>query len=396
VGFKSCRFYFGFAFVIICSENDLNVCYFHLRYFHRRPSDIVHGDEQWYDLELDVATAVRQSYPICFTVDAFADVNQPGTGNPAGVVLLEQEADGLWMQTVAQEFNHSETAFVWPKTSSEDVDGEAKDNSSSSSIEESPFHIRYFTPTMEVQLCGHATLASASILYQTARCEFEANSVVFYARDDVLTAVAAQRPLERSTVISMTFPTKPATPIVESSEKAAAESIVASALNIDASSILFLGLSEGLGDLFVEITHDCFSQIGYDQQINIPALLGWDGYTRGVIVCCVESTIGLLEPSNSMMGGDSNSSAPLPVQPDFLSRFFGPKAGIAEDPVTGSAHCALAPYFCSKLKRDVVTGKQVSRRGGIVECEMVEDGASVKLTGTAVTTISGTLWVPGR
>jgi len=372
--------------------------YFFLKLdFFRRPSAIVHGDEQWYDLELDVATAKQQAFPVCFTVDAFADPNTAGTGNPAGVVVLEQEADALWMQTVAQEFNLSETAFVWPKpppppavitedtAESEEVTKSSRSSSSSSS-KETPYCIRYFTPTMEVPLCGHATLASASILYQTAKCDFE-HSVVFYARDDVLRAVADTRPQERTTVISMTFPTKPVN--IEIEDKAAVHTMLASALNIDAGSILHLGVSEGLGDLFVEVTHDCFSQIGY--HFNTSALSKWDGYTRGVIVCCEESTISM-DPVSS--GGDSAS--PPPVNVDFLSRFFAPKAGIDEDPVTGSAHCALAPYFCAKLSKPKVIGKQASRRGGIVECEMVEDDACVKLTGTAVTAMSGTLWLPGR
>ena len=101
--------------------------------------------------------------------------------------------------------------------------------------------------------------------------------------------------------------------------------------------------------------------------------------------------------SNSSSRDETEPLPPPPIKVDFLSRFFAPKAGIDEDPVTGSAHCALAPYFCAKLGRTKVVGKQMSRRGGIVECEMVEEDAScVKLTGTAVTTMSGTLWIPGR
>lgn len=348
-----------------------------------RPSRIVHGDELWYDLELDVASTIRQKYPQCYTVDAFADPSAAGTGNPAAVVLLEEKADCLWMQTVAQEFNLSETAFVWPMTA--DSDEEANKRTKN---QETHFYIRYFTPTVEVSLCGHATLASASILYQTAKCE-AATAIVFHAPSDALRAVAARRPEERSTVISMTFPTKPAsTELTLENGKTAAQNMLASALNIDQSSILFMGLSEGLGDILVEVTHDCFSQIGYDRHINIPAMLEWEGYTRGVIVCCEESSV---QPMMTDDGEDSN--APRPVEVDFLSRFFGPKAGIEEDPVTGSAHCALAPYFCTKLSKDSVIGRQVSKRGGIVECEMAKDGASVKLTGTAVTTVSGTLWI---
>ena len=209
--------------------------------------------------------------------------------------------------------------------------------------------------------------------------------------DDVLRAVAVNKPQDRITVIAMTFPTKPVNMEVGDKDKAAVHAMLAAAFDIDEGSILFLGVSVGLGDLLVEVTHDCFSQISFE--LNTSALLLWDGYSRGVIVCCEESTIRM-DPVSS---GELASSLPAPVAVDFLSRFFAPKAGLDEDPVTGSAHCALAPYFCAKLHKTTVIGKQVSRRGGVVECELLEpDTLCVKLTGTAVTTMSGTLWMPGR
>ncbi len=124
---------------------------------------------------------------------------------------------------------------------------------------------------------------------------------------------------------------------------------------------------------------DAFHDIGYEK-LNFKAVMEWDGYYRGVIVCCS------CPPSdNGEKNGDDSGS------PDFLSRFFGPKAGINEDPVTGTAHCVLGPYFSQKLKSEKVVGKQTSERGGIVECLVT--GEKVRLTGTAVTTISGTLWL---
>jgi predicted PhzF superfamily epimerase YddE/YHI9 len=106
--------------------------------------------------------------------------------------------------------------------------------------------------------------------------------------------------------------------------------------------------------------------------VDTSALCDWDGYTRGVIVSCVPGT-------------NENEEV------DFLSRFFGPKAGILEDPVTGSAHCVLAPYYCAKLGKDKVLGRQMSARGGVVDCQLTED--TVTITGTAVTAVSGTLWL---
>jgi hypothetical protein len=151
-------------------------------------------------------------------------------------------------------------------------------------------------------------------------------------------------------------------------------------------SILFAGLSE-IGDVLVELTTDTFLSIPHEG-LNFDAMLYCDGYSRGVIICCVSKQPK--EEDGSDNDDDSHSAAPT-LSPDFLSRFFGPKAGINEDPVTGSAHCVLAPYFCSKLKRDKVVGMQTSRRCGVVEC--VVEGDTVQLTGTAVTTMTGTLWL---
>jgi predicted PhzF superfamily epimerase YddE/YHI9 len=139
---------------------------------------------------------------------------------------------------------------------------------------------------------------------------------------------------------------------------------------------LYVGISD-IGDVLIELTPTDFQEIGYEQ-LNFKALLEWDGYYRGVIICCQ-----CPENGDSMV--DDSSS------PDFLSRFFGPKAGINEDPVTGSAHCVLAPYFSLKLKKEKIIGKQMSERGGIVQCWVTQE--TVRLTGTAVTTMSGTLWL---
>ena len=336
---------------------------------------------------MDVAKAASADHHTCFIVDAFADPSSAGTGNPAAVVPLSSEpssADQVqWMQTVAQEFNLSETAFVWKKHT------DIEDTANGKGGNEVHYGIRYFTPSVEVSLCGHATLASAAVLYQTV--EIQA-TLVFHAPNDVLQATKSVTSSNghRYTRIAMTFPTKPATELGPDEERTAVLTMLRSSLNINETDVLYMGLSEGLGDLLIELTHSSFLSIGYDQQLNLNALLDWDGYSRGLIVCCEGAP-----PTTQQEGGEGKDliTAPSPVSIDFCSRFFGPKAGIPEDPVTGSAHCALAPHFCSKLGTQTVVGRQMSQRGGIVECELAEDSSSVKLTGSAVTTMTGALWI---
>lgn len=390
----------------------------------RRPSAIEHGNEQWYDLESDVAKMAAANaeeqyrYPTCFIVDAFVDPFAAAgtTGNSAAVVPLDSEPSATgssagtdqvqWMQTVAREFNLSETAFVWKKTKKQKTD--------ETTIEEEiiennnnvvHYGIRYFTPSVEVALCGHATLASAAVLYQTQsekqqQKAAETSTIIFHAPNDVLQASQSTQTStcndesNRCTRISMTFPTKPATELSSDEERMAVRRMLRVSLNLDEGEILYMGLSEGLGDLLIEVTRSGFLRIGNDhRQLNFNALLEWDGYTRGVIVCCQEVLPSSTQQGDDGEGKDLAATAPALISVDFLSRFFGPKAGIPEDPVTGSAHCALAPYFCSKLGKPVVIGRQMSQRGGLVECELADDLSSVKLTGTAIITMTGTLWV---
>jgi PhzF family phenazine biosynthesis protein len=357
----------------------------------------VHGQEQWYELELSLP---RPRIP-CYIVDAFANTAAAasaavaGSGNPAGVVPLlqreRQETDDAWMQTVAQEFNLSETAFVWRKAIADGVPDEDTNSNidATSSIDPSDNHIserattpndeifgiRYFTPSTEVPLCGHATLASAAVLYQTKVVRGDC-AVVFEAKEDRLVCWMRGMPNSRCTQIAMEFPTKPVTAIVESTEECQKiHTVLQSAfptLNVK-TDVLFTGISLGLGDLLIELTPESFRSIGYDG-LNIPALLDCTA-ARGVILCCSDDD-----------DDDKNANT-------FCSRFFGPKAGIDEDPVTGSAHCALAPYFAARFQQSAVTGRQMSRRGGTVECHVSDDGATVQLTGTAVATVSGNLWM---
>ena len=170
----------------------------------------------------------------------------------------------------------------------------------------------------------------------------------------------------------MEFPVKPPTELSSQEDKAAVEKMLEASFSCKIQS-LYIGISD-IGDVLVEVTPDCFWQIGYDK-LNYKALLEWDGYDRGVIVCCID---------HGKKGIES-------ADPDFYSRFFGPKAGINEDPVTGSAHCVLAPYFSNKLDKNKIVGKQMSERGGVIKCTV--SGDTVKLTGTAITSMSGTLWM---
>jgi PhzF family phenazine biosynthesis protein len=316
----------------------------------------------------------------CYIIDSFTSI--PGTGNPAAVVLLPEDFDPnmkhKWMQKVAAEFNLSETAFCWPKGSDA-----SKGQGDATTIiqDESHWNIRYFTPTVEIDLCGHATLASAAVLYQTLSFTVlkPSTTVVFHASEDVLRMNLAKdgpkdtMPSQRISKITMAFPAKPATEISKLEEKATVRNMLKSAFSVELRP-LYVGLSD-MGDLLIELSPEEFGSIGYDS-LNFKALLEWDGYFRGIVICC-------LTTDTESHGNDDD------LKVDFLSRFFGPKAGIDEDPVTGSAHCSLGPYFAEKLKKTTVVGRQMSRRSGIVKCDV--SPSIVTLAGTAVTTMTGKL-----
>jgi predicted PhzF superfamily epimerase YddE/YHI9 len=219
-------------------------------------------------------------------------------------------------------------------------------------------------------------LASAAVLYQTL--PDHKSQTVFHAREDQLImelamdddtpSTSSSSSSSNITKISMDFPLKPPRELTTPEEQSAVQTMLESAFsNVDLEPPLYAGISD-TGDVLIELTPKTFQSLGYKGSINYQAFLEWDGYTRGVIVCCI------CEDESS----------------DFLSRFFGPKAGINEDPVTGSAHCVLGPYFAQKLDKKRLIGKQPSERGGIVECLVTPK--TIRLTGPAVTTMSGTLW----
>lgn len=347
-----------------------------------KPSAIVHGPDQWYDLELDLSAHKVTGFPYC-VVDAFANVDVPGSGNPAAVVIMQGPVDPTneetqnWMLVVSKEFNLSETAFVWPFE-------EPKQG------KELHWNIRYFTPKMEIGLCGHATLAAAGILYRTLSVKNTIDTVlVFHAKEVLLEAQLPSGGLRSmkkrpTTKIAMKFPAKPPKEITETEHVEKVHKILWEAFKVPSDVVLFTGMSE-IGDVFVELTPEAFAAIGYDN-IQYGAFLEWDGYQRGfVVTCCAPPLDETEEDTSENASANGETSQPL----DFLSRFFAPKAGINEDPATGSAHCSLGPYYSRKFGKEKVTGKQMSERGGVLECHI--DESFVTLIGTTVQTMSGSL-----
>ena len=250
-----------------------------------------------------------------FQVDAFT--NKPFLGNPAGVCILSETADATWMQSVAREMNVSETAFLYPEAEG--------------------YHLRWFTPAVEVDLCGHATLASAHILWEKGYLA-PTQQVRFQTRSGLLTAD------KNGEWIEMNFPAE------EAKESTAPPKLI-TALGIKP---LFVGknrfdyIIEAESEQVVRSIHPNLSMLGAVT-------------TRGAIVT-------------------SLSSSP---DYDFVSRFFAPAVGIPEDPVTGSAHCCLGPYWNKRLEKSQFRAYQASARGGVLKVRV--EGDRVSLSGQAVT-----------
>ncbi|MFD7777986.1 PhzF family phenazine biosynthesis protein [Streptomyces sp. NPDC059753] len=261
-------------------------------------------------------------------VDAFTD--RPFAGNPAGVLLLDAFPDDARLQDIAAEVNHAETAFAHPLPS-----GDAD------------WALRWFTPATEVDMCGHATLATAHVLHSTGATQ---GPVRFATRSGVLVAT----PREDGT-ITLDFPTAPLTRI-DSPEG------VAAALGAEPLSVHDTGRQ--VGDLLVELADE------KTVRALAPDLKALAAHSeRGVI-----ATARAADPDGAY---------------DFVSRCFFPHVGIDEDPVTGSAHTALAPFWSARLGRAELTGLQASARTGFVHTEL--RGARTLLTGRAVTVIEGDL-----
>ncbi len=252
-------------------------------------------------------------------IDSFTE--RPFAGNPAAVCLLEQPREESWMQLVAREMNLSETAFLVPRD-----DG---------------FGLRWFTPAMEVDLCGHATLASAHFLWEEGHLAAD-QPARFHTRSGLLTAE------KRGNWIEMDFPATPAEP---GSFAGALES----ALGVKAT---FVGRTRF--DYLVEVA----------SEEDVRAL---------------KPDFGALGRMNSR--GVIVTSRAFGSGYDFVSRFFAPASGIDEDPVTGSAHCCLGPFWKERLGRDDLIGFQASARGGFVRTRC--EGDRVRISGQAVTVFRG-------
>jgi len=256
-----------------------------------------------------------------FQVDAFT--KKPFAGNPAAVCILPEPRDEVWMQNVAREMNLSETAFLH-----EQEDG---------------FGLRWFTPAVEVDLCGHATLASAHILWETSMLAPQ-DQVRFHTRSGLLTAE------QKGEKIELNFPATP-------DEPASAP----------------VGLVEALG-----VVPKYIGKSRYDYLVEVES---------GEVVRNLSPDFGRLRalPVRGIMVTSIAESKRY----DFVSRFFAPGAGIDEDPVTGSAHCCLGPYWSKRLGKDEMVAYQASARGGVVWVRVVSD--RVYLGGQAVTVLRGEL-----
>jgi PhzF family phenazine biosynthesis protein len=259
-----------------------------------------------------------------FHVDVFTD--RPFAGNPAGVCLLSEDREDAWMQNIAREMNLSETAFLQRR--------------------EGHWDLRWFTPAVEVDLCGHATLASAHVLWEAGHAK-SGEPLVFQTRSGRLAAA------QRDGAIELDFPAEPAAPASEPSDLRPA-----------------LGIS---GGRFVGRNRFDYLIEAEDERAvralapDFRRLAAAGGPARGVIVTAMSS------------------------QPawDFVSRYFAPAVGIDEDPVTGSAHCCLGPFWADRLRKKALTGYQASARGGTVRVRVEEP--RVFLGGTAVTISRGEL-----
>lgn len=261
-----------------------------------------------------------------YHVDSFT--RTIGSGNPAGVCFLEEWLPEADLQRIARENNHSETSFLVP------VAGHGRDS----------WNLRWFTPAIEVDLCGHATLAAAHVIF--TEIGIEQPILRFETRSGTLTA---QR---LGDSYGLDFPARPATRIGEAR-----------------------GLAEGLGR-------------NPDEAYQARDLLA---------VYPDEKTVREIRPDFGHLASLDCLGVIVTApgrEVDFVSRFFAPRAGIPEDPVTGSAHCTLAPYWAERLGKKELTARQISTRGGDLLCRL--SGDRVQIEGTARTYIEGKIrWESG-
>lgn len=263
-----------------------------------------------------------------YQIDAFTD--KPFGGNPAAICILppngDKAADEAWMQSVAAEMNLSETAFLV-----ESGDG---------------YDLRWFTPAAEVKLCGHATLASAHALWSEGYLD-KSETAHFHTKSGLLTCNRNE-----SGRITMDFPARLSEPV-------APPKGILEALGIESTAFVGRNADDYLIEVeSAEIVYNLTPDFGHLARVE----------TRGTVV---------------------TSQATESDEFDFVSRMFAPAVGINEDPVTGSAHCALTPYWANKLGKTELVGYQASARGGVVQVTL--QGDRVLLGGQAVTVLRGEL-----
>jgi PhzF family phenazine biosynthesis protein len=256
-------------------------------------------------------------------VDAFAA--EPFRGNPAGVCFLDGEHTDAWMASVAAELKHAETAFLVTR-------------------DDGGYGLRWFTPETEVALCGHATLASAHVLWETGQLA-PTETARFHTRSGVLTAT------RRDDWIDLDFPVTPDEPVDPPPPG------LVEALGVHP---LYVGKSRF--DYLVQVADEATLRAVQPDFTRLRTMPG-----RGVIV----------------------TSRGARAEVDFVSRFFAPQSGIDEDPVTGSSHCCLAYYWSRQLGKDRFLAHQISPRGGVLQVRL--NGDRVQLGGQAVTVLRGDL-----
>jgi PhzF family phenazine biosynthesis protein len=264
-----------------------------------------------------------------YQIDAFT--SRPFAGNPAAVVPLESWVSDERMLAIASENNLSETAFFVPTTE-----------------HGADYHLRWFTPKLEVDLCGHATLASAHTLYRHLNRTQPA--VRFHTRSGLLTV---ERDASMPGRYSMDLPALPVHPVETPN-----------------------ALAEALGRCPVELYRGRNLLAVFDTKRDIHELR--PDFSRLAAITELTGALGVI------------CTAPG-ASHDIVSRYFAPHAGVNEDPATGSAHCSLAPYWAARLGRNKLSAHQVSARGGEMLCEVMGD--RVKLTGDAVSVMETTILV---
>lgn len=260
-----------------------------------------------------------------YQIDAFT--KEPFSGNPAAVCPLEKWLPDDVMQKIANEMNLSETAFFVPKPG---TDGE--------------YDLRWFTPTVEVELCGHATLASGHVVLNRLNKDLE--RVTFHTMSGALGVD------NRNGLLELDFPSNPPTIVTESSELSA--------------------VAAALGSTPIEVLHANTTVAVFENESDVAAL-------RPDFKAAAQLKYPWLA---------ATAAADLPEY-DFMSRFFVPTAGVDEDPATGSSHTILMPYWSKRLRSNKLVGRQISARGGTMYCELAGD--RVKIAGNVVEIMTGEL-----